>query len=222
MRTRTSKSAMSSPLLYEINTRCWLRELSERSGERVTLANVPSTEFNRFQKTGFTHVWLMGVWTTGHRSRAIALAAADVWETPGESWGRCHEDIAGSPYAIAEYRVPEWIGGEEGLKAFRRKLHERGMKLGLDFVPNHVGLDHRWLHERPEFLVQSAVEKPGTFAQETRDGLRWIAHGRDPNFGPWTDTAQLDYRQPGLRAAMIDELQTIASRCDGVRCDMAM
>jgi hypothetical protein len=49
-----------------------------------------------------------------------------------------------------------------------------------------------------------------------------LAHGRDPYFPGWPDTLQLNYRHPGLRAAMLEALQRIAEQCDGVRCDMAM
>src|SRR5262245_51470859 len=164
----------------------------------------------------------MGVWASGPRSRAVALAAEDLRSTPGNAAHPGDNNIAGSPYAIAEYKVQPALGGETGLQAFRQKLHEHGMKLILDFVPNHVGLDHPWLSRRPELLVQSPDETPGTFAQETRHGLRWLAHGRDPHFSPWSDTAQLDYRVPATRSAMQDTLLSIADRCDGVRCDMAM
>ena len=60
---------MPFPLLYEINTRCWLRELSEKEGTPITLANVPDSMFATWQQIGFTHIWLMGVWTSGPRSR---------------------------------------------------------------------------------------------------------------------------------------------------------
>ena len=53
-------------------------------------------------------------------------------------------------------------------------------------------------------------------------GTRWLAHGKDPFFPAWTDSVQLDYRRPATRAAMTDLLLSIAERCDGVRCDMAM
>ena len=52
---------LMTPLLYEINTRCWLRELSERNSRIVTLANVPEHEFAHWRQLGFTHIWLMGV-----------------------------------------------------------------------------------------------------------------------------------------------------------------
>jgi hypothetical protein len=214
---------MPDPLLYEINTRWWLNELSDRHSRPVTLADVPDSEFVRWQQLGFTHLWLMGVWTTGPRSRAAALASADLQRACGEVRSQDWETvIAGSPYAIAEYRVPPALGGESGLQEFRRRLHERGMRLLLDFVPNHVGLDHPWLNERPELFVQSPAPVPGTFAQETGTGVHWLAHGRDPNFLPWTDTAQLDYRNPATRSALERTLLGIAGRCDGMRCDMAM
>jgi len=213
---------MQYPLIYEINTRCWLNELSDRLGRRATLADVPDSEFARWQRLGFTHIWLMSVWTTGPRSRAVALATAQMPGLDEAGSKPIAAEIGGSPYAIAEYRVSPVLGGESGLAEFRRRLRERGMKLILDFVPNHVGLDHLWVSERPELFVQSPVEMPGTFAQETKTGKRWLAHGRDPNFPPWSDTVQLDFRQRATHAAMKDCLLAIADRCDGVRCDMAM
>src|SRR5207247_11279046 len=63
---------------------------------------------------------------------------------------------------------------------------------------------------------------PETFRTETKSGGRWLAHGKDPNFHAWIDTAQLDHRRADTRAAMIELLQSVAMRCDGVRCDMAM
>ncbi|MCX6921974.1 MAG: alpha-amylase family glycosyl hydrolase [Verrucomicrobia bacterium] len=214
---------MPHPLLYEINTRCWLRALSEESGTSISLANVPDSEFAGWRKLGFTHIWLMGVWTTGPHSRAEALQSPELrraYEQVLPGWQET--DIAGSPYAIGNYRVPPALGGEAGLAAFRQRLHEHGMKLLLDFVPNHVGLDHPWLSERPDLFVQSPSEVPGTIRQSTGAGSCWLAQGKDPYFAPWTDTVQLDYRRPATRAAMMQLLQAIAGRCDGVRCDMAM
>src|SRR6185436_1584023 len=120
-------------------------DLSQRTGARITLANVPESEFAYWQRLGFTHLWLMGVWTSGPRSRAVALAAADLRAYGQSSPGFEDSNIAGSPYAIAEYHVPHSLGGDAGLQQFRTRLHERGIQLILDFVPNHVGLDHPWL-----------------------------------------------------------------------------
>jgi hypothetical protein len=215
---------MNHPLLYEINTRCWLRELSQRYVTEITLANVPEAQFAAWQRHGFTHIWLMGVWTTGPRARAEAFKHDDLIHAynfllPG--WKP--EDIAGSCYSIAAYEVPSALGGDAGLAKFRERLHAHGMKLVLDFVPNHLGLDHPWCAEKPELFVHGKVGIPGwTFRVETGGGPVFLAHGKDPHFAPWIDTVQLDYRRAATRAAMLDLLQSIAARCDGVRCDMAM
>jgi glycosidase len=213
----------SHPILYEINTRCWLRELSEKLGQPVTLANVPDSEFANWQRLGFTHIWLMGVWTTGPRSRAEALKHPDlrrVYDQVLPGWTEV--DVGGSPYAIAAYEVPSALGGENGLKQFRERLRACGLKLLLDFVPNHLGLDHRWITERSELFVQRPEPIPDAFQQQTPSGLRWFAHGKDPYFPGWTDTVQIDYRLPATRDAITELLTSIADRCDGVRCDMAM
>ena len=152
---------MPHPLLYEVNTRCWLRALSEKSGTAITLANVPDSEIAGWAKLGFTHIWLMGVWTTGPRARAEALKHADLRKAYDQVLpGWRDEDVGGSPYAIGDYQVPAALGGEAGLGAFRQRLHEHGLKLVLDFVPNHVGLDHPWVAERPELFVQSPPKFP--------------------------------------------------------------
>ncbi len=211
------------PILYEINTRCWLAALSHREGRVVTLADVPESEFSYWLRLGFTHIWLMGVWTTGPRSRALALndpGLRELFDRVLPDWREA--DVSGSPYAIGAYEVPPTLGGESALQIFREKLNRCGLKLLLDFVPNHLGLDHLWAVERPELFVQCPPNTPGSFELQTNSGTRWLAHGKDPYFTPWTDTIQLDYRRPETRDAMKTLLQSAASRCDGVRCDMAM
>jgi hypothetical protein len=204
------------PLLYEINTRCWLAALSVRAGRRLTLAEVPEEEFAFWQHCGFSHVWLMGVWTVGARSRAWSLEAFK-----GQKAEFPCEHLAGSPYAITGYTVSSELGGEEALAAFRRRLHAHGIRLVLDFIPNHTALDHPWVETNPEFYVTSAVARPGTI-QPLGEGSRWFALGHCGFGEPWCDTLQLDYRHAGLRDAMRAELLSVAERCDGVRCDMAM
>jgi hypothetical protein len=214
---------MTHPLLYEINTRCWLRLLSEQQGREVTLGNVPDSEFERWQKLGFTHIWLQGVWTVGPRCRAHALGSRNLKKTLDKILpGWTEKDVPGSPYAIGEYAVPAALGGEDGLKAIRANLNSRGMKMLLDFVPNHVGLDFPWVTQRPELFVQGAEGQAGTYLEQTVVGPRWLAHGKDPNFPPWVDNVQLDYRRADTRAAVTGLLRSVASRCDGLRCDMAM
>jgi hypothetical protein len=210
---------MGHSLVFEINTRCWLRALSEAGGGRVTLDTVPKAEFVSWQNAGFTHLWLMGVWKTGPKARALARAQPAFRNMCLEAFGaESDEYISGSPYAIADYVVAECFGGNAALARFRGKLRQYGLGLILDFVPNHLGLDHEWISTQPGLFVSSHERHPDSF----HEGARWIAHGRDPHFPAWTDTAQLDYRVPATRAAMQGILRSVAAQCDGVRCDMAM
>ena len=95
---------MTHPLLYEINTRGWLRTLSKHAREAITLANVPDSEFARWRELGFTHIWLMGVWTTGPRSRGVALASHELQARFDQILPGWHpRDVPGSPYAIGAY-----------------------------------------------------------------------------------------------------------------------
>ena len=213
---------MLHPLLYEINTRCWLRELSQKHGRPVTLANIGEEDLKGWRRLGFTHIWLMGVWTAGPRSREQALAKPQRQHYTEVLPDLTEADVGGSPYAVADYVVAPGLGGNAGLAQFRSRLQSEGLKLLLDFVPNHVGVDHPWLREKPHLFVQRQNAGPGTFSQATVAGSRQIAFGKDPYFPPWTDTAQLDYRRPDTRQEMLRLLTSIAGLCDGVRCDMAM
>lgn len=216
------------PVLYEINTWVWLDELSRQTGERISLANVPDSELDKLAGYGFDGLWLMGVWQRSPGGRQVALEHAGL---QGEYRKALSDyspaDVVGSPYAVFDYAVDPFLGGDEGLAALRGRLQARGLRLMLDFVPNHLAIDHPWLAEHPERLLQgspeSLIRQPGNYFERTHDGhWRIFAHGRDPSFSGWTDTVQVDYRRPDARRAMADILLAVAERCDGARCDMAM
>lgn len=218
----------SHPILYALNVRVALHELGRRIGRAATLADIADASLDRFASLGITHLWLIGVWPTGPKSREIARSLDDLQvEYRRALPDVAPSDIPGSPYALAEYTVDSRIGGRDGLQTFRERLARRRIKLILDFVVNHTGLDHRWLIEHPDFYVQggkaSLQESPGEyFAVESGRGTVIVAHGRDPYMPPWTDTAQLNLFHPGARAESIKAMLDIASQCDGLRCDMAM
>jgi hypothetical protein len=110
------------------------------------------------------------------------------------------------------------------LSILRQRLCKLGLRLILDFVPNHLARDHDWVKDQPECFVQGTLENlqndPANYF--TAANGRVFAHGRDPYFSGWTDTVQIDYRRLETRRIMSDLLSMIAERCDGVRCDMAM
>ena len=137
------------------------------------------------------------------------------------------EDISGSGFAITGYSVHQNLGGDAALARLRDRLRQRGLRLLLDFVPNHTGLDHRWVEDHPEYYMTgieldlARAPLNYTWAKRKRGDVL-LAHGRDPYFPGWPDTLQLNYGNPATQEAMIGELVKIAGQCDGVRCDMAM
>lgn len=210
-----------NPSLYQLNTRTYLSTL----GRDATIDEIPDSLIDGLKQRGFDWLWLLGVWKLGPRSREVSRSTA-TWRAEYQETlpDLTEADITGSPFAVCEYTVDPSLGGDTALARFRTRLAQRGIKLMLDFVPNHVGLDHPWAITNPEYFIQGPSTGP------TADHFRWcrletghvFAFGRDPNYPGWPDTLQLNYYNRDLRAAMYQELTAIASRCDGVRCDMAM
>jgi glycosidase len=221
-------SVIRYPSLYQINTRVWLTELSQTLGRAATLDDIPDAELDRLAALGFDWVWLLSVWQTGPAAQAISRANPEWCREFAETLPDLKdEDIAGSGFAIQSYNVHRELGGAASLAGLRQRLQIRGLKLMLDFVPNHMAPDHPWIYEHPDYFVHGSeadlARSPRNYCRvQTKNGLLLLAYGRDPYFDGWPDTLQLNYGNPELQQAMIGELERIAEQCDGVRCDMAM
>jgi hypothetical protein len=216
------------PSLYQINTRVWMTELASSLGRPATLDDVPDAELDRLADIGFDWVWFLSVWQTGQAGQRVSRDNPE-WRKEFQEVlpDLCEEDIPGSGFAITGYSVHESLGGDAALARLRQRLRKRGLRLMLDFVPNHTGLDHPWVEEHPEYYIrgteQDLARAPQNYAWIRRQrGDLLLAHGRDPYFSGWPDTLQLNYGNPATQEAMIGELVRIAGQCDGVRCDMAM
>ena len=216
------------PSLYQINTRVWLTHLSRQLGRPATLDDIPDEELARLSEMGFDWVWLLSVWQTGPAAQRISRANAE-WRHEFEATlpDLREEDIGGSGFAISGYTVHQALGGDAALARLRQRLRQRGLRLMLDFVPNHTGPDHPWVEEHPEYYIAGTeldlAREPKNYAWARRQqGDLLLAYGRDPYFPGWPDTFQLNYGNPCLQKALIGELVKIAGQCDGVRCDMAM
>lgn len=231
-------------LLYQINTRTFLYELSQMLGYNATLDDVPDEILVDLNAKGFTYLYLLGVWQTGDAGLSIARSNAKLIEEYRWTLTDYTEvDCIGSCFAIREYVVHSDFGDDAAMARLRTRMQKHGLKLILDFVPNHVATDHRWVTEHPEYIVQGTDEQlrlqPQNYfrshikrdtnvrghvadsGEGTQEG-RVFAHGRDPYFDGWSDTFQLNYGNPSMQDAMMEVLKKISHQCDGVRCDMAM
>jgi glycosidase len=221
-------STPAHPVLYQLNTRVWLTERSKALGRPATLDDMPDGELDRVASMGFDWVWLLSVWGTGSAGQGVSRENPE-WRREFEKTlpDLREDDIAGSGFAITGYTVHPSLGGDPALARLRDRLRKRGLRLMLDFVPNHTGLDHPWVQAHPEYYVSGTetdlARAPQNYTRVKRGPeLSVLAHGRDPYFPGWPDTLQLDYSNPATQEAMLGELLKISGQCDGVRCDMAM
>lgn len=213
-----------NPSIYEINTRVVLGEVGQSLGRPATLDDLPDAMLDRIAGWGMDYVWMLGVWQTGVAGPAVSRSKPDWVEGYRRNLPDLTDaDICGSPFAIVAYEVNRDFGGNDSLARLRERLKSRGIGLFLDFVPNHVALDHPWASESPAFLIPGTDDDLAREPQNyVRIGSRVFAYGRDPYFDGWPDTLQLNYRHAGFRDAMKGILARIAGMADGVRCDMAM
>ncbi len=214
------------PLLYQINTRVYAR--SPRWGGSGRLDDIPESELDELARMGFDWVYLLGVWQTGAVARKISQSIPELLREYHEALPDLRpQDICGSCFAIQGYKVRRDLGGNAALKRFRKRLSQRGLRLMLDFVPNHTAPDHPWVEAHPDYYVHGTPEllaqQPHNYTRlKKTSGASVWAYGRDPYFPGWSDTLQLNYGNPELRQAVVGELAKVAALCDGVRCDMAM
>jgi glycosidase len=219
---------VTNPLLYQINTRVFLNERAAALGRPATFDDVTDDYLDGVANRGFAWIWFLGVWQTGLAAQQISrsnpgLAAAYRHTLPDLR----EEDVCGSPFAIVEYAVSRDFGGDAALARLRERMSRRGLKLLLDFVPNHTAPDHPWVTQHPAYYVHGSEEdlarQPHNYVRVSSGRQSTIlAHGRDPYFDGWQDTLQLNYFHAGFREAQVRVLGAVADRCDGVRCDMAM
>ena len=159
------------PVIYEIHTWVWLSALSQHYKRVITLGSVPAEQWDALTSLGVDAVWLMGVWERSPEGIRIANEN----ESLQADFRRALPDYTpadnvGSAYCVRRYVVDEHLGGPERLATARQMLAQRGLRLILDFVPNHVAPDHPWVFEHPEYFVQGTRED---LARTPVRFLRW-------------------------------------------------
>jgi glycosidase len=168
--------------LYEV----FVRDFSSSGDFRGVIAGL-----DRIQAVGANVLWLMPIHPIGVVNRKGPL---------------------GSPYAVQDYRaIDPAYGTAADFRALVAAVHARGMKLILDWVPDHTAWDNVWVREHPDFYV--------------RDANGELTVPLDPEGKPtdWTDVVQLDYTNPALRRAMIAVMRywLVDFGIDGFRVDVA-
>jgi glycosidase len=146
---------------------------------------------DRIQSAGANVLWLMPVHPIGELNRKPPL---------------------GSPYSVRDYRaINPAFGTAADFHALVREVHARGMKIIIDWVPNHTAWDHVWVKEHPDFHVRN------------ERGELTVPRNERGEPTDWTDVAQLDYRNPALRREMIAAMRYWLEDfgIDGFRMDVA-
>ena len=215
-----------NPSIYEINTRLWLKRFAN-SNEPIALESIPNNYWDDFVKKGFDYVWLMGIWKTCDSvidKYCFEEGLVKSYDRALKGWKR--EDIIGSPYAVDKYEPNPNIGTFKSLLELKSQLNKKGIKLILDFVPNHFSVDSSLIKLNPDIFLEVDIDTfkkdPYTFYQPQKNVNKYFAHGRDPFFPAWQDTAQVNFFSNDARSFLTKTLLDLTKVCDGVRCDMAM
>jgi glycosidase len=133
---------MPRVVLVAKTTYVWLDQLSKRYGRQISrLDQIPDEELEALSRRGFTGLWLIGLWERSRASQKI------------KQW-RGNAEAAASAYSLMDYTIADDLGGEEAFGLLRKRCAARGIRLSSDMVPNHMGIDSRWVIEHPDWFLQ--------------------------------------------------------------------
>ena len=136
---------MPNVVLMAKSTYVWLDQLSRSYGRPIwTLDGIPDEELDRLRDQGITGLWLIGLWERSHASQRIKQL-------------RGNSEAVASAYSLMDYRIADDLGGETAYADLRNRAWARGIRLASDMVPNHMGIDSRWVIEHPDWFVQRSV-----------------------------------------------------------------
>ncbi|MCS6993906.1 MAG: alpha-amylase family glycosyl hydrolase [Anaerolineales bacterium] len=143
-------------VLIAKNTYVWLEQLSRWYQRDIhTLDAIPDEELDKLAARGITGLWLIGLWERSRASQRIKQRMGD------------HDAVA-SAYSLYSYDIAADLGGWPALENLRWRAWQRGIRLSADMVPNHMGIDSKWVIEHPDwFLSLPYPPYPGyTFESE--------------------------------------------------------
>src|SRR5262249_8863836 len=152
-------------------------------------------------------IWFLSVWQIGPAGQRISRANYE-WRREFQETlpDLREEDIAGSGFAITGYSVPPALGGDAALARLHERLSKRGLRLLLDFVPNHTGLDHLGVEAHPEYYIAGgdlalARARQNYSGPKRKRGDLLLASGRAPFSPGGSDPLQHNYGNPATQEA---------------------
>ncbi len=132
---------MPSLVLIAKNVYVWLDQLSKQHGRPMTrLDHIPDEELDTLARRGFTGLWLIGLWERSAASRRIKQMCGN-------------PEAVASAYSLFDYQIATDLGGDEAYQDLRERAWKRGIRLASDMVPNHVGIDAKWMIEHPDWFI---------------------------------------------------------------------
>ncbi|MDR1955479.1 MAG: alpha-amylase [Treponema sp.] len=133
---------MPRTVLMAKSTLVWLYQLSQKYDRPIQqLHQIPDEELDELARRGFTGLWLIGLWERSNASKTI------------KQWTG-NPEAAASAYSLYDYDIAGELGGWDSLTNLRERCMQRGIRLGSDMVPNHTGIDSRWVIEHPDRFLQ--------------------------------------------------------------------
>ena len=135
------KDWMPRLVLIAKNIYVWLDQLSKKYGRTIQhLDQIPSEELDKLGGWGITGLWLIGVWRRSPASARIKQLMGN-------------PEALASAYSLDDYAIASDLGGEEAFQNLKERAWRRGIRLATDMVPNHMGIDSRWVIDHPDWFV---------------------------------------------------------------------
>ncbi len=134
---------MPRVVLMVKNASVWLDQLSRRYGRPISrLDAIPDGELDTLAAWGFTSLWLIGIWERSPASKKIKRLCGN-------------PEADASAYSLRDYAVAGEFGGWPALNDLKRRAWKRGIRVACDMVPNHMGIESRWVIEHPDWFIHS-------------------------------------------------------------------
>ena len=157
------KDWMPKVVLMAKTVLVWLYQLSKKYNRDINrLDQIPDEELDILRDEGFTGLWLIGLWQRSDASKRIKQICGN-------------PEAAASAYSLFDYEIADNLGGWDALANLRTRLWQRGIRLASDMVPNHTGMDAKWVVEKPDVFIQ---RRDNPYPQYTFNGPNLSNDGR--------------------------------------------